>query len=124
MEKDVVCGMQIDPANQARGLRAEGRGCAAMATLGSNNALLLRSRTFTASAAASARKGGLAAAATGTLSHQALISLGRQHLAALDMKLERLTRFRSQLHKAVESWTEGGCGSQADLPDQSDGERD
>lgn len=39
-----------------------------------------------------------------------VVALGRRHLAALDAKLERLTKFRSQLAAAVDSWSEGGCG--------------
>ena len=39
-----------------------------------------------------------------------VVHLGRQHLAALDHKLERLMRFRGQLQAAVDSWSEGGCG--------------
>jgi DNA-binding transcriptional MerR regulator len=39
-----------------------------------------------------------------------VLRLGRLHLAALDLKLEQLTRFRSRLNDAVSLWSEGCCG--------------
>lgn len=47
---------------------------------------------------------------TGVAPCDEVVRLGRQHLAALDEKLARLTRFRGQLQTAVSSWSEGGCG--------------
>lgn len=38
-----------------------------------------------------------------------VLRLGREHLAALDRKLEQLARFRGRLQAAVESWSEGEC---------------
>lgn len=59
-----------------------------------------------------------------------VVRLGHQHLAALDEKLERLRRFRVQLGKTVQSWSEDGCGFTPeglctlielnDLPDSTD----
>lgn len=39
-----------------------------------------------------------------------VVRLGREHLAALDEKLERLRKFRNHLSSTVDSWSEGGCG--------------
>lgn len=47
---------------------------------------------------------------TGIAPCDEVVRLGRQHLVALDDKLARLTRFRSQLDAAVATWSEGGCG--------------
>lgn len=47
---------------------------------------------------------------TGIAPCDEVVRLGRKHLAALDEKLTRLTRFRAQLNTAVCSWSEGGCG--------------
>jgi MerR family mercuric resistance operon transcriptional regulator len=52
----------------------------------------------------------LALSRTGVAPCDQVVRLGREHLAALDAKLERLTRFRSQLRAAVASWSDGGCG--------------
>lgn len=47
---------------------------------------------------------------TGVAPCDEVVRLGQQHLVAVDQKLERLTRFRSQLSAALTSWSDGGCG--------------
>lgn len=47
---------------------------------------------------------------TGVAPCDEVVRLGREHLAALDDRLKRLTLFRAQLSAAVSSWSEGGCG--------------
>lgn len=47
---------------------------------------------------------------TGIAPCNEVVRLGREHLVALDDKLQRLTQFRAQLGAAVSSWSEGGCG--------------
>ena len=47
---------------------------------------------------------------TGVAPCDEVVRFWRQHLAALDEKLERLRKFRDQLNTAVGSWSEGGCG--------------
>ena len=47
---------------------------------------------------------------SGKATCEEVLRLGRRHLAELDEKLARLTRFRSRLGEAVSTWSEGGCG--------------
>jgi DNA-binding transcriptional MerR regulator len=39
-----------------------------------------------------------------------VVDLAKEHLTALDARLKRLTAFRKQLGKAVDSWDAGRCG--------------